>query len=45
MSCFTPDENDVVSNYFNRREKKMGLLSALNSAREYVMPSRGKKAF
>jgi len=40
------DENDVVSNYFMRKEKRFGLLAGFNSVKEYVMgPSRGKKAF
>ena len=40
------DENDVVSNYFMRKEKRFGLLAGLNSVKEYVLgPQRGKKAF
>ncbi len=39
------DENDVVSNYFMRREKRYGLLSVFNSVKESILPSRGKKAF
>ena len=40
------DENDVVSNYFMRKEKRFGLLAGFNSVKEYVLgPQRGKKAF
>jgi len=39
------DDNDVVSNYFQRREKKVGLLSMFQSLKESLLPTRGKKAF
>jgi len=40
------DENDVVSNYFLRKEKRFGLLAGFNSVKESILgPSRGKKAF
>ena len=43
---FFSDENDVVSNYFMRKEKRFGLLAGFNSVKEYVLgPQRGKKAF
>ncbi|TRY76746.1 hypothetical protein TCAL_08002 [Tigriopus californicus] len=39
------DENDVVSNYFQRKEKKYGLLAAFNAIKESVLPTRTKKSF
>ena len=39
------NENDVVSNYFMRKEKKIGLLSAFQSIKELIIPARTKKAF
>ena len=39
------DENDVVSNYFLRKEKRNGLLAVFNGIRESVLPTRTKKAF
>jgi len=39
------DDNDVVSNYFQRREKKVGLLTMFQSLKESILPTRGKKAF
>jgi hypothetical protein len=39
------DENDVVSNYFMRKEKRNGLLSIFNGIRESVLPTRTKKAY
>ena len=39
------DETDVVSNYFNKRGKKYGLLSVLKKAQESVLPDRVKKHF
>lgn len=39
------DDNDVVSNYFQRREKKFGLLTMFQSLKESILPTRGKKAF
>jgi len=39
------DENDVVSNYFLRREKKVGLLTMFQSLKESVLPTRSKKSF
>ena len=40
-----PDENDVVSNYFMRKEKRKGLLAVFNGIKESVLPTRSKKAF
>ena len=42
FSSFFPfsDENDVVSNYFLRREKRYGLLSVFNSVKESMLPTR-----
>ncbi len=42
---FFPDDNDLVSNYFSRREKKRGLLSIFQGIKESVLPSRSKKAY
>ena len=42
---FSENENDVVSNYFMRKEKKIGLLSAFQSIKEQIIPTRTKKAF
>ena len=39
------DENDVVSNYFLRKEKRNGLLAVFNGIKEAVLPTRNKKAF
>eukprot|EP00095_Tigriopus_kingsejongensis_P007046 maker-scaffold146_size311726-snap-gene-1.21 protein:Tk07046 transcript:maker-scaffold146_size311726-snap-gene-1.21-mRNA-1 annotation:"TEX261" len=39
------DENDVVSNYFQRKEKKYGLLAAFNTIKESILPSKNKKAY
>lgn len=40
-----PDDNDVVSNYFMRREKKRGLLAAFQGIKDSFLPTRGKKSF
>ena len=42
---FSENENDVVSNYFMRKEKKIGLLSAFQSIKEQILPTRVKKSF
>jgi len=34
------DDNDVVSNYFSKREKKYGLLTVFNSIKDTVTPSK-----
>jgi len=39
------NENDVVSNYFNRKGKKYGLLQVFNSMKEAILPHRTKKTF
>ena len=39
------DENDVVSNYFMKKEKRKGLLAVFNGLKESVLPTRSKKAF
>lgn len=39
------DENDVVSNYFQRKEKKYGLLAAFNAIKESILPTRTKKSY
>jgi len=38
-------DNDVVSNYFQRREKKKGLLTMFQSLKESLLPTRVKKVF
>jgi len=41
-----PDENDVVSNYFMRQKKKVGLLTMFQGLKESILPnSRTKKSF
>jgi len=39
------DNHDVVSNYFSKKGKKLGLLSFFNYAKESVLPQRVKKSF
>jgi len=40
------EDNDVVSNYFSKKEKKYGLLSVFNSIKDTVTPSKKtNKAF
>jgi len=39
------DDNDVVTNYFSRKEKKRGLLAAFQGIKESLLPTRGKKAY
>ena len=39
------DENDVVSNYFMKKEKRKGLLAVFNGLKESVLPTRSKKTF
>ncbi|XP_018574149.1 protein TEX261 [Anoplophora glabripennis] len=38
-------DGDVVSNYFSKRNKKYGLLSFFNYAKETLLPVRTKKGF
>ncbi|CAG9857341.1 unnamed protein product [Phyllotreta striolata] len=38
-------DTDVVSNYFSKRTKKLGLLSFFNYAKESLLPVRTKKGF
>ena len=42
---FFSDENDVVSNYLMRKEKRNGLLSVFNGIRASILPTRTKKAY
>jgi uncharacterized membrane protein len=39
------DDSDLVSHYFSRKGKRLGLLSLFNYAKESVLPQRVKKAF
>ncbi|KAH6947614.1 hypothetical protein HPB50_020191 [Hyalomma asiaticum] len=39
------DDNDVVSNYFSRQNKRYNLLSFFNKAKESILPQRVKKVF
>uniref|UniRef100_T1JH68 Protein TEX261 n=1 Tax=Strigamia maritima TaxID=126957 RepID=T1JH68_STRMM len=39
------DDNDVVTNYFSRKNKRYGLLSIFNYAKESILPQRIKKSF
>ncbi|KAB0801884.1 hypothetical protein PPYR_04070 [Photinus pyralis] len=38
-------DGDVVSNYFSKKEKKYGLLSLFNYAKEAILPHQSKKGF
>ncbi|CAG9835578.1 unnamed protein product [Diabrotica balteata] len=38
-------DTDVVSNYFSKRKKKVGLLTAFNYAKDSILPLRTKKGF
>ena len=35
-------ENDVVSNYFSKKQKGYGLLSAFNSVKDTLTPGKGQ---
>ncbi|CAB4056537.1 unnamed protein product [Lepeophtheirus salmonis] len=39
------EENDVVSNYFLRKENKYGLRAGFAALKEIFLPSRGKKSY
>ncbi|XP_040576407.1 protein TEX261 [Lepeophtheirus salmonis] len=39
------EENDVVSNYFLRKENKYGLRAGFAALKEILLPSRGKKSY
>jgi len=39
------DDNDVVSHYFSRKGKRLGLLSFFNYAKDSLLPQRVKKSF
>ncbi|KAI8789650.1 protein TEX261 [Biomphalaria glabrata] len=39
------DDSDVVSNYFRKNKKKLGLLLFLKTAQESVLPQRMRKQF
>ncbi|XP_013420801.1 protein TEX261 [Lingula anatina] len=41
----TTDEGDIVTSYFKRKSKKIGLLSFLKSAQETILPQRVKKSY
>ncbi|XP_077289110.1 protein TEX261 isoform X1 [Arctopsyche grandis] len=38
-------DNDVLVNYFSRKDKKYGLLSLFSYIKDFVFPNHGKKAF
>ncbi|XP_054263981.1 protein TEX261-like [Macrosteles quadrilineatus] len=38
-------DNDVVTNYFSTRNKKYGLLTFFNYAKDSILPQRSKKTF
>uniref|UniRef100_A0A1B6GR63 Protein TEX261 n=2 Tax=Cuerna arida TaxID=1464854 RepID=A0A1B6GR63_9HEMI len=38
-------DNDVVSHYFSSRNKKYGLLTFFNYAKDSILPQRSKKTF
>ena len=39
------DSADVVSNYFKKKSKRLGLLSFLKSAQDNILPQGGKKGY
>uniref|UniRef100_A0A1B6KPM9 Protein TEX261 n=1 Tax=Graphocephala atropunctata TaxID=36148 RepID=A0A1B6KPM9_9HEMI len=39
------EDNDVVSHYFSSRNKKYGLLTFFNYAKDSILPQRSKKTF
>lgn len=39
------DDNDIVTNYFSSRGRKIGLLSLFDYAKESILPQRNKKGF
>jgi len=39
------NDNDIVTNYFSNKGKKLGLLSLFNYAKESILPQRNKKSF
>ncbi|XP_055383402.1 protein TEX261 [Condylostylus longicornis] len=39
------DNHDVVTNYFSKKGKKLGLLTFFNYAKESILPQRVKKSF
>ncbi|KAG8326582.1 hypothetical protein J6590_038466 [Homalodisca vitripennis] len=39
------EDNDVVSHYFSSRNKKYGLLTLFNYAKDSILPQRSKKTF
>ncbi|XP_064465619.1 protein TEX261-like [Ornithodoros turicata] len=39
------EDDDIVSNYFSRRNKRYGLLFFFNKAKESILPQRVKKGF
>jgi len=38
----SPEDNDVVTNYFSKKQKGYGLLSVFNSVKDTVTPSKGQ---
>merc|ERR1712179_88722 len=40
-----PEEDDVVSNYFMKKEKKIGLIAVLLSVKDYILPPKNKKSY
>lgn len=39
------NDNDIVTNYFSNKGKKLGLLSLFNYAKESILPQRNKKSY
>ena len=38
-------DNDVVSNYFSKKQKGVGLLSMFNSVKESLLPGKSHRAY
>ena len=36
------EDNDIVSNYFSKKQKGYGLLSAFNSVKDTLTPGKGQ---
>jgi len=39
------NDSDIVTNYFSSRNKRIGLLSLINYAKDSILPQRNKKGF
>ena len=41
----TDEDHDVVTNYFRKNTKRIGLLSFLKTAQDTILPQRVKKGY